>query len=129
MCSFGFPVGLLSASGVDAAGRLLLAGNAKYTSHTARDDMLTALHAPVLADTLAMLEGASFIGVMVDETTDVSNLGQMAVHVRCVVDGRIVNRFAGVCEVAERDAVSIQQALEEKFESLGRSLWVLTLNL
>ena len=80
--------------------------------------MLDAVFQVVHDETLQLINKATFIGVMVDETTDISNIGQMAIHLHCVCDGAIVNRFAGLCEVAERDALSIQRAMEDKFRAL-----------
>ena len=89
-----------------------------YTSSTARDDMLDAVFQVVHDETLQLINKATFIGVMVDDTTDISNISQMAFHLRCVCDGAIVNRFAGLCEVAERDALSLRRAMEDKFRAL-----------
>ena len=80
--------------------------------------MLDAVFQVVHDETLQLINKATFIGVMADETTDISNIGQMAIHLRCVCDGAIVNRFAGLYEVAERDALSIQRAMEDKFRAL-----------
>lgn len=111
--------GLLSASGVKSVGHLRLAGNAMYTSPTARDDMLDALFSVVNAETLRLVQQASFVGVMVDETTDVSNLGQMVIHLRCVSAGSISTRLGGLCQIAQRDAPSLKVALEEKLAALN----------
>lgn len=111
-------IDLLSQSGVAAISHLHLASNAKYTSYTARNDMLQALFSPVHAKTLDIIQQATFVGVMVDETTDVSNLGQMAIHLRCVTNGTMTTRFGGLCEIGPRDAVSLQAAMEQKLTEL-----------
>ena len=114
---------LLSQSGVAAISHLHLAGNATYTSHTSRDNMLEALFALVHADTLHIVKQATFLGVMVEETTDVSNLGQMAIHLRCVSNGRITTRFGGLCEIGARNAPSLQAAMEEKLADLHLDIY------
>eukprot|EP00117_Sycon_ciliatum_P027376 scpid58849/ scgid22254/ len=81
--------------------------------------MLAALYTPVHAETLQIIQQATFVGVMVDETTDVSNLGQMAIHLRCVSNGRITTRFGGLCEIGPRNAVALQTAMEEKLRELN----------
>ena len=70
-----------------------------------------------------MVKQTTFVGVMVDKTTNVSNLGQMAVHLRCVSSGRITIRFGGLCEIGARNASSLQAAMEEKLADLHLDIY------
>ena len=81
--------------------------------------MLETRFTPGYADTLHIVKQATFVGVMVDKTTDVSNLGQM----RCVSNGRITIRFGGLCEIGARNASSLQAAMEEKLADLHLDIY------
>ena len=56
---------------------------------------------------------------MADETTDVSNTGQMVIHLRCVTSGTIRTVFGGLVSIAARDAESLTEALETKCAELS----------
>ena len=47
----------------------------------------------------ALIERATFVGFIADETTDVSNIGQMVVRLRCVASGTIRTVFGGLVSV------------------------------
>lgn len=106
--------GLVDFLGVEEISRLRLGRNAYYASTVARDDMLGALYSVAHERTKTVIGKATFSSVLSDETTDVSNVGQLLVHLRCVTSGVITTRFGGLVAVGGRDAESIQHAIEGK---------------
>ena len=111
---------LLAFVGMEAqVSQMRLAGNATYQSWTARDDMLKAMYDVVQEQTKSAIAKASFCSVMSDESTDVSNVSQLLVHLRCVREGTITTRFGGLAALEARDALSIKAALDEKCAGLG----------
>lgn len=105
---------LVDSLGVEDITRLHLSRNASYSSHVAREDMLEALYSVVKEETADILSNATFCCIMSDESTDVSNIGQLVMHLRCVKDGVIHTRFGGLVALGERNAAAIQRAMEEK---------------
>lgn len=94
--------------------RLKLAKNAKYTSPAAREAFLEAMYSVVSKETKKIVAHSTFNAVLVDESTDVSNVAQMVVHLRCVSSGQVTLRFGGIASLARKDANSIRAALERK---------------
>ena len=99
--------------------QMRLAGNATYQSWTARDDMRKAMYDVVQEQTKSAIAKALFCSIMSDESTDVSNVSQLLVHLRCVREGTITTRIGGLAALGARDALSIKAALDEKFAGLG----------
>ena len=73
---------LLTVVGVDLSP-LYRGRNAKYDSDPIASQVLECLANVVIEQTNKMIEEAAFIGVMADETTDVSNMTQLGIHLRC----------------------------------------------
>ena len=68
----------------------------KYTSHDIQDDMVKVMALRILREIAANLQSSSFFTVMVDETTDVSNVEQVVVCLRWVSEGfEIREEFVG----------------------------------
>lgn len=82
----------------------LVAGNAKYDSDAILAELLAALASVVDNETDRLITESSFYGVLMDETTDVSNLGQLDLHLRLVKDGVISSRFGNLISLSERTA-------------------------
>ena len=76
--------------------------------------MLEALYSVVHGETKHMVAASTFHAVMVDESTDVSNLCQMVIHLRCVNAGRVATRYGGIIAVEEQHATALREALEAK---------------
>ena len=122
---------LLAFVGMEAqVSRMRLAGNATYQSWTARDDVLKMMYDVVQEQTKSAIAKASFCSIMSDESTDVSNVSQLLVHLRCVREGTITTRFGGLATLEARDALLIKAALDENapdWASTGRSpIWAVT---
>ena len=89
--------------GVDLSP-LLVAGNAKYDSDTILAELLAALASVVDIETDCRIAESSFYGVLMDEMTNVSNLGQLDMHLRLVKDCVILSRFGTLISLSERTA-------------------------
>ena len=97
---------LLKELGVDLSP-LNMAGNAKYDSDTNFSELLAALAHVVKSETDRLIQASTYCGVLMDETTDVSNLGQLDMHLRLVHGGVISSRFGTVISLHERTAEAI----------------------
>ena len=77
----------------------------KYTSHDMQNEMVKVMALRILREIAANLQSSSFFTVMVDETTDVSNVEQVVVCLRWVNEGfEIREEFVGLYEVASTGA-------------------------
>ena len=83
---------LLTDVGVDLSP-LYRGRNAKYDSDHIASQVLECLANVVIEQTNKMIEEASFIGVMADGTTDVSNKTQLGIYLRLLQRGMVVSRF------------------------------------
>eukprot|EP00117_Sycon_ciliatum_P024343 scpid22006/ scgid20446/ SCAN domain-containing protein 3; Protein ZNF452 len=83
---------------VSAARR---ARDALYTSTVARDEFLEALHGVLLQRVKAKVAQCTFMSVVADESTDVSNVSQLVLHLRLVKDGDVDVLFGGIVPLLE----------------------------
>lgn len=67
------------------------AKNATYSSDVVLGQMLQALAGH--DETSGLLQQSTFVGVSVDETTDVSNVTQLDTYLRLLLKGRVVRLF------------------------------------
>ena len=103
---------LFAVLGVDVSAARF-AGNAKYTSHDARDDLLRALNEVVLRETKQLVKTANFLGITADESMDTSNLSHLDLHLQLAKNGQVVVRFGGIETLSSATADSIMTSLEE----------------
>ena len=75
---------------------LQVGDNATYTSDQIMSELLSALADVVHDATLSLIQRASFVGIMVDETTDISNISQLGIHLCLVHKGTVTSRFGSL---------------------------------
>ena len=68
---------------------------------TARKAFLDAMYSVISKETKEIVAQSTFNAVLVDESTDVSNVTQMVVHLRCVSSGQFTVRFGGIAPLAK----------------------------
>lgn len=110
---------LLVFVGAEDVDRLRLSRNATYRSATSRDGMLEALYSVVNNRTKQLVANATFSAVLADESTDITNISQLVVHLRCVTSGTVTTRFGGIVALGRKDADSVREAMEGKGADLG----------
>ena len=96
---------LLTQLGLDIKSKICKGANAKYTSETSIKEFCLCLGEVIEQKILSeFCENRSY-ALMFDETTDISTIEQMVIHVRYVnSDGQIVTRFLKIVECLEPDS-------------------------
>ena len=96
----------------------------KYTSHDMQNEMVKVMALRVLRKIAGSLQSASFFTVMVDETTDVSNVEQVVVCLRWVSEKlEVVEEFVGLYEVASTGAETIYATITDVLLRLNFALF------
>ena len=109
---------LLLLQGCDDISHLSSGKNAQYTSYHIAEEMQEALSNCIQEDLRDLLAKADFIGVLMDESTDIGTLKNLIMYIRTVVDGVIETHFLRLIELDEGatgEAVvsKVRKALEE----------------
>ena len=107
-----FIKGTLVQVGVDLSS-LHFAKNATYTSDLFLTPMLQALASVIHDETTDMLQWSTFVGLSADETTDVLNITQLDLHLRFILEGRIVSRFGAIQSVPNTTAETLSNAISQ----------------
>ena len=95
----------------------------KYTSHDMQNEMVKVMALRILREIAANLQSSSFFTVMVDETTDVSNVEQVVVCLGWVNEGfEIRVEFVGLYEVASTGADIIYTVITDVLLLLNLSI-------
>ena len=95
----------------------------KYTSHDMQNEMVKVMALRILREIAANLQSSSFFTVMVDETTDVSNVEQVVVCLRWVSERfEIREEFVGLYEVASTGAEIIYAVITDVLLRLNLSI-------
>ena len=100
---------LLGQVGVDLSA-IRLGKNAHYDSDQILGEFLEALAEVVHDETSSLIQRSAFVGVMADETTDVSNICQLDLHLRIVCDGVVRSRFGTFQPVPNTTAYTLTNA-------------------
>ena len=86
----------------------------KYTSADIQNEMLKTMALHVLREIAKCLHSTSFFTIMVDETTDVSNVEQVVICLRWVSEKfKVEKEFLGLYEVASTGAESIYTVITD----------------
>ena len=86
----------------------------KYTSYDMQNEMVKVMALRILREIAGNLQSSSFFTVMVDETTDVSNVEQVVVCLRWVSEGfEIREEFVGLYEIASTGAEIIYAVITD----------------
>ena len=92
----------------------------KYTSHDMQNEMVKAMAMRILREVAGSLQDAPFFTVMVDETTDVSNVEQVVILLRWVSEKfEVFEEFVGLYEVASTGADIIYGVISDVLQRLN----------
>ena len=109
---------LLVQVGVDLSS-LHIAKNATYTSDLVLTQMLQALASVIHDETTDLLNQSTFVGLSADETIDVSNITQLDLHLRLMVEGRMVSRFGAIEAVPNTTAETLSNGISQWYIKRG----------
>mmetsp|Transcript_15960 Transcript_15960/g.31281 ORF Transcript_15960/g.31281 Transcript_15960/m.31281 type:complete len:821 (-) Transcript_15960:30-2492(-) len=89
----------------------LQSGNAKYTSHDFVNDAVEVLATVVRNHVLNLVSQSRYVGVLIDEGTDISVIKQLVVYYKIIVGGKPQVVFAGVEKLKHGDGDAVTKAL------------------
>ena len=79
--------------GCSYLSELEIAKNATYSSHRIIDEFLDVLSICVENDILCLISDTPVVGLLCDESTDTSNLKQLVIFIRILVEGQAQTHF------------------------------------
>ena len=97
--------------GCSYLAELQVAKNTTYTSHRMIDDFLTTLSDSLENEILSKVRNSLAMGILCDETTDVSSLKQLAVFVQYVFQGKTKTSFLKIADLPNGKADTIENKL------------------
>jgi hypothetical protein len=101
---------------------VLHAGNLSYTSHRFVNDAVEVLAMAVRNQVLNLVARSKYVGVLIDEGSDITQTSQLVVYYKLVVDGKPLVVFAGVEELICGDGETVFGALLHRLKKDGISL-------
>lgn len=102
---------LAKSLGCSYLSELEIGQQANYTSHRIIDEFLAVLSDCVERDLLSQVKASPAIGILCDESTDISNLKQLVVFVRFLVKGLSRTCFLKMVDLEDGRAETIEKAL------------------
>ena len=84
-----------------------------YTSHPPQTDMLDAINNAVEEDILADIHSTPLLGLIIDETTDVSIYKKLCIYVKCLRNNHPIIHFLDCVSVPDGRAETIVNAIEQ----------------
>ena len=93
--------------------------NASYTSHRMIDEFLLVLSECVEKDILTKVTTSPALGILCDESTDVSNIKQLVIFVRYLDQGKPNTAFLKMVDLFDGTARSIEKALLDVCNECG----------
>jgi hypothetical protein len=93
-----------------------------YKSHDFANDCIEVLATSVRAAVLAMIAESPYVGVMIDEGTDINITSQLVVYYKLVVGGVPKVVFAGVEKLVAGDGETVTRALLHRMRKDGVSV-------
>ena len=90
-----------------------------YTSHTSHLDMIDAISSVIEEEIDNKIQNSPFVGLVIDESTDVSVYKKLAVYVRVVSAGRPSMHFVRNMDIPDGKAATIVNALHDFAKSKG----------
>ena len=72
-----------------------------YTSHDPQNELIECIFKEVRKEIQKRIEGSQFIAVMMDDTSDTSNVEQSAVSVRLVHNGEVEEHMLGMIDASD----------------------------
>lgn len=91
-------------------------GGVTYTSHDFVNDAVEVLANCVRAKTLGMIAASPFVGVMIDEATDITVTSQLVVYYKLCVNGEPKVVFAGAEKLIAGDGYTVASALRHRLK-------------
>ena len=81
-----------------------------------QNDLIQSVHGVMLAEIKSQIKEATFVAILLDETSDVTNRSQLSTVFRYVYKGQIFERFVGFSDVsADRSADSLAKLALQQF--------------
>ncbi|CAH1242822.1 GAK [Branchiostoma lanceolatum] len=112
-----------SELGCEVLRPLHVGSNATYTSSTIANEFLAVIGALVEEQTLATVRDSPFLGLMCDETVDISTTNELVLYCRCIDGaGKLQVKFLKVVPLKDGKALTIKNALMQHLEGKDLSL-------
>ncbi|XP_066298487.1 zinc finger protein 862-like [Branchiostoma lanceolatum] len=112
-----------SELGCEVLRPLHVGSNATYTSSTIAKEFLAVIGALVEEQTLATVRDSPFLGLMCDETVDISTTNELVLYCRCIDGaGKLQVKFLKVVPLKDGKALTIKNALMQHLEGKDLSL-------
>ncbi|XP_024164081.1 zinc finger MYM-type protein 1-like [Rosa chinensis] len=86
--------------------------NLKLTSPDIQKHIVSAISVEIV-NTIASELGDSLFAILVDESRDLSSKEQMAIVLRYVDDGNVIERFVGIEHVTNTNAITLKEAIDD----------------
>ena len=97
--------------GCSYLSELEIAKNATYSSHRIIDEFLDVLSICVENDILCLISDTPVVGLLCDESTDTSNLKQLVIFIRILVEGQAQTHFLKIADICDGKAETIKGKL------------------
>ena len=110
---------LLSHLGLPHLEILNKGGNTNYTSYRIIDELLGLLSDEVKRLVQSQLEKSPYIGLICDETTDVSTTKALVVYAKAVVRAKVHTFFLALKELRDGTAPAVTESLKETVSQYG----------
>ncbi|XP_056450419.1 SCAN domain-containing protein 3-like isoform X3 [Gadus chalcogrammus] len=109
--------------GCEVFNRLNVGRNATYTSSTVVDEFLSVLGTQLEEDQLITIRASPFLGLMCDETVDISTTNELVLYCRCIDgDGKCQANFLKVVALKDGKADTVKGALIHYMEENDLSI-------
>ena len=90
---------------------LNVAGNANYSSHRIISEWLDVMSQQIGDDVLERVRGSPAIGLMVDESTDISTTKELSLYARALFNGEVKVYFLKLVKIPNGTADEIENAI------------------
>ena len=96
-------------------------GNANYTSYRTVDELLTLLGGEVRQEVVSVVKASPCIGLICDETTDLSTSKALVIYAKVIVCGEVQTRFLALKELpfGYSDAATVCKCILDTIEECG----------
>ena len=89
-----------------------------YTSHEPQNELIECIYKEVRAEIHRRIDNSRFLAVMMDDTSDISNVEQSAVSVRLLHNGNVEEHLLGMVDASEDASVDgLTRILAETLKS------------
>eukprot|EP00794_Sanderia_malayensis_P001682 gene1682-1874_t len=72
-----------------------------YTSHKPQNDFIKCVYEEVKCEIQKRIDNSKFVAVMMDDTSDVSGVEQLAVSVRLINNGEVEEHLLGIIDCSK----------------------------